>query len=282
MSSRSGRRRLAWPRSARRRRCIHCCNNSVIPSPKQRAWPLLALPTELCDAARACEQAAQAAKEATKPKKAKAEDEDDDDMDPTMYFENRLKSVGAVKAAGGNPYPHKFDVSAQLPAYVQQYESLGEGEQLSDVTVKLAGAPSQPNATPPMSFHTQPMPPLPRSTAQPPVWHAIQGTAHRWDAKCEPQIGLDGSRWTVPCRFDMYSSNRQGRFLVVVCSYYPPMLPAIGDLSPRSAQRETGSARNPSSRACLLLTACRGAWAPGWPGTRRLGDWRHWLIWLSG
>eukprot|EP00873_Tetraselmis_striata_P002783 jgi/Tetstr1/423047/TSEL_013818.t1 len=84
-------------------------------------------------------KAAQAAKEATKPKKAKAEDEDDDDMDPTMYFENRLKSVGAVKAAGGNPYPHKFDVSAQLPAYVQQYESLGEGEQLSDVTVKLAG-----------------------------------------------------------------------------------------------------------------------------------------------
>uniref|UniRef100_A0A7S1X5B1 Lysine--tRNA ligase n=1 Tax=Tetraselmis chuii TaxID=63592 RepID=A0A7S1X5B1_9CHLO len=84
-------------------------------------------------------KAAQAAKEAAKPKKEKAVEEDEDSMDPTAYFENRLKAVGAVKAAGGNPYPHKFDVSVQLPDYIKEYEPLEAGQQKEDVTVKLAG-----------------------------------------------------------------------------------------------------------------------------------------------
>jgi lysyl-tRNA synthetase class 2 len=66
-------------------------------------------------------------------------EEDEDSMDPTAYFENRLKAVGAVKAAGGNPYPHKFDVSVQLPDYIKEYEPLEAGQQKEDVTVKLAG-----------------------------------------------------------------------------------------------------------------------------------------------
>ncbi|KAK9167136.1 hypothetical protein Scep_002327 [Stephania cephalantha] len=64
---------------------------------------------------------------------------DDEDMDPTQYFENRLKVLAANKAAGGNPYPHKFFVSMSIPEYVAKYESLNNGDHLEDVKVCLAG-----------------------------------------------------------------------------------------------------------------------------------------------
>ncbi|KAK9162624.1 hypothetical protein Syun_003526 [Stephania yunnanensis] len=64
---------------------------------------------------------------------------DDEDMDPTQYFENRLKVLAANKAAGGNPYPHKFLVSMSIPEYVAKYESLNNGDHLEDVKVCLAG-----------------------------------------------------------------------------------------------------------------------------------------------
>uniref|UniRef100_A0A7N2MV72 lysine--tRNA ligase n=1 Tax=Quercus lobata TaxID=97700 RepID=A0A7N2MV72_QUELO len=64
---------------------------------------------------------------------------DDEDMDPTQYFENRLKYVAALRAAGEEPYPHKFDVTMSNPEYVEQYKNIGNGEHLEDVTVNLAG-----------------------------------------------------------------------------------------------------------------------------------------------
>ncbi|KAL6996977.1 hypothetical protein U1Q18_007100 [Sarracenia purpurea var. burkii] len=33
---------------------------------------------------------------------------DDEDMDPTLYFENRLKALAAQKSVGINCYPHKL------------------------------------------------------------------------------------------------------------------------------------------------------------------------------
>ncbi|XP_030944089.1 lysine--tRNA ligase, cytoplasmic-like isoform X2 [Quercus lobata] len=64
---------------------------------------------------------------------------DDEDMDPTQYFENRLKYLAALRAAGEEPYPHKFNVTMSTPEYVEQYKNIGNGEHLEDVTVNLAG-----------------------------------------------------------------------------------------------------------------------------------------------
>ncbi|WOH01212.1 hypothetical protein DCAR_0520593 [Daucus carota subsp. sativus] len=64
---------------------------------------------------------------------------DDDDMDPTQYFENRIKGLDALKTAGINPYPHKFSVSMSVIEYVEKYSGLNSGEHLEDVEVSLAG-----------------------------------------------------------------------------------------------------------------------------------------------
>ncbi|XP_059459919.1 lysine--tRNA ligase, cytoplasmic isoform X2 [Corylus avellana] len=64
---------------------------------------------------------------------------DDEDMDPTQYFENRLKYLAAQKGVGLNPYPHKFHVSMSILEYIEKYGGLSNGEHLVDVTVNLAG-----------------------------------------------------------------------------------------------------------------------------------------------
>ena len=66
-------------------------------------------------------------------------EDDEEDMDPTQYFENRLKVLAALKSSGVNPYPHKFHVSLSLPEYINKYENLNSGEHLKDVEVSLAG-----------------------------------------------------------------------------------------------------------------------------------------------
>ncbi|XP_068647102.1 lysine--tRNA ligase isoform X1 [Aristolochia californica] len=74
---------------------------------------------------------------ASKAQKPQAVDEED--MDPTQYLENRLKALATKKAAGVNPYPHKFHVSMSIPEYVGKYGILNSGDHLEDVNVSLAG-----------------------------------------------------------------------------------------------------------------------------------------------
>ncbi|CAL5375375.1 unnamed protein product [Camellia sinensis] len=74
------------------------------------------------------------AKQVQKPQAA-----DDEDMDPTQYFENRLKALAAHKSAGINPHPHKFDVSMSILEYIEKYTCLNNGDHLEDVQVSLAG-----------------------------------------------------------------------------------------------------------------------------------------------
>ncbi|XP_057249606.1 lysine--tRNA ligase, cytoplasmic isoform X2 [Beta vulgaris subsp. vulgaris] len=64
---------------------------------------------------------------------------DDEDMDPTQYFENRVKFLDAQKAAGINPYPHKFHVTLSIAGYIEKYGGLNNGDHLEDVQVSLAG-----------------------------------------------------------------------------------------------------------------------------------------------
>ncbi|KAI8565845.1 hypothetical protein RHMOL_Rhmol03G0292400 [Rhododendron molle] len=75
----------------------------------------------------------------SKSKVQKPQVADDEEMDPTQYFENRVKTLGALKSAGINPYPHKFHVSMSIPEYIETYKGLPNGEQLEDVEVSLAG-----------------------------------------------------------------------------------------------------------------------------------------------
>ncbi|PSR94737.1 Lysine--tRNA ligase [Actinidia chinensis var. chinensis] len=76
-----------------------------------------------------------AAKQGAAPKPQGAEE----DVDPTLYFENRLKALALQKSAGINPYPHKFHVSMTILEYLEKYECLSNGDHLEDVQVSLAG-----------------------------------------------------------------------------------------------------------------------------------------------
>ncbi|XP_074291972.1 lysine--tRNA ligase, cytoplasmic-like [Silene latifolia] len=81
--------------------------------------------------------AKQAAMASTQGPKSQAVDEDD--MDPTQFFENRLKSLAALKDAGLNPYPHKFFVTMSIPEYIKKYGELDNGAHLENEQVSLAG-----------------------------------------------------------------------------------------------------------------------------------------------
>ncbi|XP_010548607.1 PREDICTED: lysine--tRNA ligase, cytoplasmic-like [Tarenaya hassleriana] len=80
-----------------------------------------------------------AAKASSQTKKSAAAAADDEDMDPTQYFENRLKYLAAEKVKGENPYPHKFLVSMSIHEYIEKYGSLSNGEHVEDAEVSLAG-----------------------------------------------------------------------------------------------------------------------------------------------
>ena len=95
-------------------------------------------------ACQACTQAAQAAKKAEEAQQKPAAEgvpqlvDEVDDVDPNQYHERRLRGLLAAKAEGKNPYPHKFQVSTYLPAYVAQYSTLEAGSRLEE-TVSVAG-----------------------------------------------------------------------------------------------------------------------------------------------
>ncbi|GKB04041.1 lysine--tRNA ligase, cytoplasmic-like protein [Tanacetum coccineum] len=61
------------------------------------------------------------------------------EKDPTKYFDNRLESLNAQKAAGMNPYPHKFQaLTMSIPDFVDKYKSRDDLDSVKD-EVSLAG-----------------------------------------------------------------------------------------------------------------------------------------------
>eukprot|EP00296_Roombia_truncata_P007589 JP446034.1.p1 GENE.JP446034.1~~JP446034.1.p1 ORF type:complete len:593 (-),score=245.05 JP446034.1:128-1906(-) len=89
------------------------------------------------EAAKAAKAAETASTQAAKP--AAAEAEDDDEMDPTQFYENRKKALETFRAAGNNPYPHKFHVGLSLPAFIKKYADLAEGAVNQDEVITVAG-----------------------------------------------------------------------------------------------------------------------------------------------
>uniref|UniRef100_A0A7S3VQB8 Lysine--tRNA ligase n=2 Tax=Dunaliella tertiolecta TaxID=3047 RepID=A0A7S3VQB8_DUNTE len=93
-------------------------------------------------AERAEKAAAKVQQMSLKPKAPEGEgklEEDDEELDPAQYRENRIKVIQAKKAKGGNPYPHKFQVTMDMQDFIAKYEGLEAGQQLTDVVVSLAG-----------------------------------------------------------------------------------------------------------------------------------------------
>jgi lysyl-tRNA synthetase class 2 len=64
-----------------------------------------------------------------------------------------VKGINAAKAAGENPFPHKFHVSTPLPAFVSQFASLEVGTQQEDTIVSVAGARPRNARWPPARTH---------------------------------------------------------------------------------------------------------------------------------
>ncbi len=83
------------------------------------------------------------AKQDAKPQaaaKPKAAEDEEDDLDEARYREVRLATVAAIKAKGGNPYPHKFHTTCRIPEYITKYtDSIEAGTVLDTETVSLAG-----------------------------------------------------------------------------------------------------------------------------------------------
>ncbi|XP_051148591.1 lysine--tRNA ligase-like [Andrographis paniculata] len=75
----------------------------------------------------------------TKAQAKKSAAAEDEGMDPTQYYENRLRSLATQKEVGINPYPHKFEAKSTIPEYVKRYESLNSGDHLEDVEEWIAG-----------------------------------------------------------------------------------------------------------------------------------------------
>ena len=61
------------------------------------------------------------------------------DLDPTLFFENRTRFVASERAAGRNPYPHKFHTTHTLAEYATEHAALEDGTQLPDGRAALAG-----------------------------------------------------------------------------------------------------------------------------------------------
>ena len=85
---------------------------------------------------------AEKAAEAAAAKAAKGEEiklDAEENLDPTQFYENRIKFVNDQKAAGGTPYPHKFETNSTIPEFVREFSSLEPGIQKTEITSSFAG-----------------------------------------------------------------------------------------------------------------------------------------------
>ncbi|KAE9549146.1 hypothetical protein FO519_007649 [Halicephalobus sp. NKZ332] len=90
---------------------------------------------------RLAKEAAKAATEANAPKTDKKKKEADvDPADPQEYFRMRERMIESRRAAGDNPFPHKFHVSTSLTEFREKYkDSIEKDQVLEDVEVSVAG-----------------------------------------------------------------------------------------------------------------------------------------------
>ncbi|KAI0041303.1 lysyl-tRNA synthetase [Auriscalpium vulgare] len=86
---------------------------------------------------------AAAAPSAAAVPKAQSAAEKEDELTPNQYFELRSRQIQKLRETQNpNPYPHKFEVSKSLTAYIKKYGPEGKiepGDKVEGVTEALAG-----------------------------------------------------------------------------------------------------------------------------------------------
>lgn len=89
---------------------------------------------------KAAKEAEKAAKAASEPPKAgKLVAEDTEELDPTQYYENRLRAINELHANGKTAFPHKFPVNMRISEFIAKYNSIPDGEHLEGESVCVAG-----------------------------------------------------------------------------------------------------------------------------------------------
>eukprot|EP00884_Botryococcus_braunii_P000589 jgi/Botrbrau1/10530/Bobra.7_1s0011.1 len=109
---------------------------------KRQKAALVAKQREEKKAKQAQDAAAKAAEKAGQADGASSlqlQDDDADELDPNLYYERRVRGVASARAAGREPYPHKFEASLRIPDFVGKYRDLEPGTQLHEEEVSLAG-----------------------------------------------------------------------------------------------------------------------------------------------
>ena len=72
--------------------------------------------------------------------KQKSEEEAEGELDATQYTANRINKILSRKEKGEHPYPHKFHVDTQLPAFIAKFaDTIADGEVDTNVVVAVAG-----------------------------------------------------------------------------------------------------------------------------------------------
>ena len=92
--------------------------------------------------AKAASKPAAAAAASSSEKKKAASPEDDEDVDPTQYFDQRVRELSEMKAAGKHRhlYPHKFHAALSIPQFQFEYKQMdiANGQRL-EREVSVAG-----------------------------------------------------------------------------------------------------------------------------------------------
>lgn len=89
---------------------------------------------------KAAKEAEKAAKKAAEPQKAGgAASNDEEDLDPTQYYENRVRMIESMEGKNVTAFPHKFHNSNSIPEFIEKYSYLGEGEHLDNIVVSVSG-----------------------------------------------------------------------------------------------------------------------------------------------
>ncbi|KAJ3298879.1 Lysine--tRNA ligase [Rhizoclosmatium sp. JEL0117] len=66
--------------------------------------------------------------------------DEEESFSPSQYFEYRSRAIQKLRESQNpNPYPHKFNPTISISAFIEKFSSLKEGEHLEDVSVSVAG-----------------------------------------------------------------------------------------------------------------------------------------------
>ncbi|XP_034046389.1 lysine--tRNA ligase isoform X2 [Thalassophryne amazonica] len=64
---------------------------------------------------------------------------DEETLDPHQYFKIRSQAIQELKGTTEDPYPHKYHVDLSLTEFIEKYNHLQPGEQLTDIVLNVSG-----------------------------------------------------------------------------------------------------------------------------------------------